>query len=180
MIEQLKDAVHDGLRAVKNALEDRALVPGAGAFEVAAHLHLLKYRDSVQGHFDYFLSYGFSDILPLFQDAPNWEFSFCLRFVVIPKTLAANSWPRRARCNSYTPCMESWFLPRLFLLFCICFQDEARKGSIVGLNVSNGQALVPAQVGIWDNYCVKRQFLHLGSVFSFSFSVFLLDDFKIM
>ena len=34
MIEQLKDAVHDGLRAVKNALEDRALVPGAGAFEV--------------------------------------------------------------------------------------------------------------------------------------------------
>ncbi|TNY22452.1 chaperonin Cpn60/TCP-1 family [Rhodotorula diobovata] len=39
-IAQISDAVRDGLRAVKNALEDGALVPGAGAFEVAAHAHL--------------------------------------------------------------------------------------------------------------------------------------------
>ncbi|GAA6014359.1 hypothetical protein JCM10207_005433 [Rhodosporidiobolus poonsookiae] len=39
-ISQTSDAVRDGLRAVKNALEDGALVPGAGAFEVAAHAHL--------------------------------------------------------------------------------------------------------------------------------------------
>ena len=31
---QIKDALRDGLRAVKNALDDQALVPGAGAFEV--------------------------------------------------------------------------------------------------------------------------------------------------
>ena len=29
-----QDAVRDGLRAVKNTLDDGALVPGAGAFEV--------------------------------------------------------------------------------------------------------------------------------------------------
>jgi len=33
-------ALRDGLRAVKNALEDEALVPGAGAFEVACAAHL--------------------------------------------------------------------------------------------------------------------------------------------
>lgn len=37
---QIKDAVRDGLRAVKNTLEDGAVVPGAGAFEVAAAHHL--------------------------------------------------------------------------------------------------------------------------------------------
>lgn len=39
-IAQIKDAVRDGLRAVKNAVDDRALVPGAGAFEIAAAHHL--------------------------------------------------------------------------------------------------------------------------------------------
>ncbi|GAA5846188.1 hypothetical protein JCM9279_005853 [Rhodotorula babjevae] len=39
-IAQISDAVRDGLRAVKNALEDGTLVPGAGAFEIAAHAHL--------------------------------------------------------------------------------------------------------------------------------------------
>ncbi len=39
-IAQLKDAVRDGLRAVKNAMDDGALVPGAGAFEVACAAHL--------------------------------------------------------------------------------------------------------------------------------------------
>merc|ERR1712176_1498191 len=36
IIAQVKDAVRDGLRAVKNAIEDHAVVPGAGAFEIAA------------------------------------------------------------------------------------------------------------------------------------------------
>ena len=34
-LAQIKDAIRDGLRAVKNTLEDGALVPGAGAFEVS-------------------------------------------------------------------------------------------------------------------------------------------------
>jgi len=32
-LSQLKDAVRDGLRAVKNVLTDKAVVAGAGAFE---------------------------------------------------------------------------------------------------------------------------------------------------
>ncbi len=31
---QIKDAIRDGLRAVKNTIDDGAVVPGAGAFEV--------------------------------------------------------------------------------------------------------------------------------------------------
>jgi T-complex protein 1 subunit zeta len=48
-IAQLKDAVRDGLRAVRNAIVDRALVPGAGAFEIAARDRIIKYAKSVSG-----------------------------------------------------------------------------------------------------------------------------------
>lgn len=33
-LAQIKDAIRDGLRAVKNTIEDGAIIPGAGAFEV--------------------------------------------------------------------------------------------------------------------------------------------------
>lgn len=46
---QLKDAVRDGLRAVKNAIDDRAVIPGAGAFEVSASRALGLYKDEVKG-----------------------------------------------------------------------------------------------------------------------------------
>lgn len=39
-IAQIKEAARDGLRAVKNVLDDGAVVPGAGAFELAAAAHL--------------------------------------------------------------------------------------------------------------------------------------------
>lgn len=45
-IVQMKDAIRDGLRAVKNTLEDRSVLPGAGAFEVAAHCHLQKFAQT--------------------------------------------------------------------------------------------------------------------------------------
>ncbi|KAH7913913.1 chaperonin Cpn60/TCP-1 family [Hygrophoropsis aurantiaca] len=38
--QQIQDALRDGLRAVKNALEDNCLIPGAGAFEVSCAAHL--------------------------------------------------------------------------------------------------------------------------------------------
>ena len=40
-IAQIKDAVRDGLRAVKNTIEDKCVVPGGGAFEIAAHRALM-------------------------------------------------------------------------------------------------------------------------------------------
>merc|ERR1719374_120500 len=48
-LNQIKDAVRDGLRAVKNALEDGCVVPGAGAYEVAAHIALKKFLETVKG-----------------------------------------------------------------------------------------------------------------------------------
>lgn len=40
-IAQIKDAVRDGLRAVYNVLMDQKVVPGGGAFEIAAAQHLM-------------------------------------------------------------------------------------------------------------------------------------------
>ncbi|KAL8231121.1 hypothetical protein R6Q57_000899 [Mikania cordata] len=49
-IAQIKDAVRDGLRAVKNTIEDEAVVRGAGAFEVAARQHLVnEVKKTVKG-----------------------------------------------------------------------------------------------------------------------------------
>lgn len=72
-ITQIKDAVYDGLRAVKNAIEDQALVPGAGAFEIAAYTELIKYKNTIKDK----RSFG----IQAFADA----------LTVLPKTLAANS-----------------------------------------------------------------------------------------
>merc|ERR1712060_353725 len=48
-IAQMKDAIKDGLRAVQNTVEDEAVVPGAGAFETAAHVHLEQFKRTVPG-----------------------------------------------------------------------------------------------------------------------------------
>ncbi|KZV89733.1 T-complex protein 1 zeta subunit [Exidia glandulosa HHB12029] len=72
---QIHDALRDGLRSVKNAIEDKALIPGAGAFEVAlsAHLGSRAVRDRAKGR----AKLG----VQAFADA----------VLVIPKTLAANA-----------------------------------------------------------------------------------------
>ena len=73
-IAQLKDAVRDGLRAVRNALVDQCLVPGAGAFEIACREHIYNFaKTSVSGK----TRLG----VEVFADA----------LLVIPKTLAENS-----------------------------------------------------------------------------------------
>jgi len=72
-IAQIKDAIRDGVRAVKNTLDDGAIVPGAGAFEIAAHSDLMKYKETLTGR----TTFG----VQAFADA----------LLVIPKTLAANS-----------------------------------------------------------------------------------------
>lgn len=48
-ISQMKDAIKDGLRSVQNTVEDEAVVPGAGAFEVAANVHLDMFKRTVEG-----------------------------------------------------------------------------------------------------------------------------------
>lgn len=72
-VTMIKDAVRDGLRAVKNAIEDGCVVPGAGAFEVAAHKALMDLKETVGTRARLGVQ-AFADAL-----------------LVIPKALAANS-----------------------------------------------------------------------------------------
>lgn len=72
-IQQTQDALRDGLRAVKNALEDEALIPGAGAFEVACAVHLNgSVKKGAKGR------------------AKMGVQAFAEALLIIPKTLAAN------------------------------------------------------------------------------------------
>jgi T-complex protein 1 subunit zeta len=72
-IQQIQDALRDGLRAVKNAIEDDCLIPGAGAFEVACSSHLSgPVKKNAKGR----VKMG----VQAYADA----------LLVIPKTLAAN------------------------------------------------------------------------------------------
>lgn len=72
-LTQLKDAVYDGLRAIKNTLDDEAYVPGAGAFEIAAYQELLKFEQTIKGKARLGVK-AFADAL-----------------LIIPKTLATNA-----------------------------------------------------------------------------------------
>ncbi|KAJ7924926.1 chaperonin Cpn60/TCP-1 family [Mycena leptocephala] len=72
-ITQIQEALRDGLRAVKNAIEDETLIPGAGAFEVACAGHLMdKVKKSAKGR----VKMG----VQAYADA----------LLIIPKTLAQN------------------------------------------------------------------------------------------
>lgn len=73
-IAQTKDAIRDGLRAITNTINDKAVIAGAGAFEVAASSHLLQWaKTNVSGKAKLGVN-AFADAL-----------------LVIPRTLAENS-----------------------------------------------------------------------------------------
>jgi len=72
-IKQIQDALRDGERAVANFIEDRSLVPGAGAFELWGHLLLHKYAKEVEGK------------------ARCGVIVFADALLIVPKTLAENS-----------------------------------------------------------------------------------------
>jgi len=72
-IEQIKDAVRDGLRAVKNTIEDNCVLPGGGAVEQRIAVELRKFRNEVSGR------------------ARLGVEAFAEALLIIPKTLAQNS-----------------------------------------------------------------------------------------
>lgn len=73
-INQINDAVRDGLRSVYNVIVDKAVVPGAGAFQIACHAHLSSeaIRKQVKGK------------------AKAGVQAYADALLTIPKTLAAN------------------------------------------------------------------------------------------
>lgn len=72
-IAMIKDAIRDGVRAVRNTIEDNCVVPGAGAFEVFSYVRLMQFKDTVHGKLKMSIQ-AFADSL-----------------LCIPKVLAENS-----------------------------------------------------------------------------------------
>lgn len=125
---QMKDAVRDGLRAVKNALEDGCVVPGAGSYEVAVHMALKKAMDHVKG-----------------RERLGMQ-AYADGMLVIPKVLAQNS----------------GYDPQDVMVTLISESNDS--GQSVGVDCSTGEAIVPADHGILDNYRVKKQMIHSCTV----------------
>ncbi|XP_022356929.1 T-complex protein 1 subunit zeta isoform X2 [Enhydra lutris kenyoni] len=137
-LTQIKDAIRDGLRAVKNALDDGCVVPGAGAVEVAMAEALIKYKPSVKGRAQLGVQ-AFADAL-----------------LIIPKVLAQNS---------------GFDLQETLVKV---QAEHSESGQLVGVDLNTGEPMVAAEVGIWDNYCVKKQLLHSCTVIATN--ILLVDE----
>jgi len=126
-LQQTKDAVRDGLRAVKNALEDGCVVPGAGAYEVATHIALKKFLESVKGRARLGIQ-AYADGL-----------------LIIPKVLAQNA--------GYD---AQEVIVKLL--------EEGALNPTIGVDCDSGEAIVPQDKGIYDNYRVKKQMINSCTV----------------
>jgi T-complex protein 1 subunit zeta len=127
-LAQIKDAVRDGLRSVNNALEDKALVPGAGAFEIRANIKLKEYAKTVKGKTRLAIN-AYADAM-----------------LVIPKVLAVNS-----GYDSQDTIVK--------------LQEEAELSpDPIGLDVTTGEPMKPVDMGVYDNYIVKKQIINSCTV----------------
>ncbi|XP_034827490.1 T-complex protein 1 subunit zeta [Maniola hyperantus] len=125
---QIKDAVRDGLRAINNAIEDKCVMPGAGAFEIKANTELQKFKDTVKGK------------------ARLGIQAYAEALLVIPKTLAVNS-----GFDAQDTIVK--------------LQEESRLSpDPIGLDLSTGEPMKPADLGVYDNYIVKKQIINSCSV----------------
>ena len=127
-INQIKDAVRDGLRAVTNTIHDKAVIPGAGAFEIAVSVELKKAAKLIKGK------------------ARLGAEAFADAILIVPRTLAENS-----GLDSQEVLLE-------------LITSYESNGVPVGVNVNDGSPISPVSEGIFDNYCVKQQFLQLAPV----------------
>jgi len=128
-LSQMKDAVRDGLRAVMNALEDKCVVPGAGAYEVAVNLAIKKGMEKIKGR------------------ARLGMQAYAEGMLVIPKVLAQNA--------GYDP---------QDVMVTLVQEAGDSDGMPVGVDCSSGQAINPGDLGIYDNYRVKKQMIHSCTV----------------
>lgn len=74
VLQQIKDAVRDGLRSVSNVLKDQSIIPGGGAFFMSCNNHLLNTKNE-------FLRGKNKSGIRAFSEA----------LLVIPKTLSKNA-----------------------------------------------------------------------------------------
>ena len=76
--------------------------------------------------------------------------------MIVPKTLAVNS--------GHDP-----------MDVVVTLENESRlNGTPMGVDLETGEAHLPEDAGIWDNYCVKKQILDSSTVISEHF--LLIDE----
>lgn len=128
-IAQVKEAVRDGLRSVKNVFDDKCVIPGAGAFEISCSEHLKEWaKEHVKG----------KEILGV-----N---AFCEALLIIPKCISVNS-GQDAQAS---------------LIDAVVKARELKRP--IGVSINESKGVEPVQLGIFDNYCVKKMFLDIGPV----------------
>lgn len=146
-VTQIKDAIYDGLRSIKNTIEDKSLVPGAGAFEVGLHAELLAYKPSVEGK------------------AQLGVQAYADSVAIIPKVLAFNS--------GYD---QQDVMIKLLTQYNSTNKSGSTTDKIVpvGLDLASGEPINPVDSGIYDNYRVKRQLIY--SCTSIACNLLLVDE----
>ncbi|RXN04767.1 T-complex 1 subunit zeta [Labeo rohita] len=156
-LTQIKDAVRDGLRAVKNTIEDGSVVAGAGAFEVAVADALVKHKPKVKGRAQLGVQ-AFADAL-----------------LIIPKVLAQNSGydPQETLVKLQSEFKESGELVGVDL-GTGTWRDVASVCNISVVCVCAGEPMIAGEAGVWDNYSVKKQLLHSCTVIASN--ILLVDE----
>ncbi|QLL31895.1 hypothetical protein HG536_0C00620 [Torulaspora globosa] len=127
-LNQTKDAVRDGLRAVANVLKDKVVIPGAGAFFIAASRHLKACNMN---------KLGAKGKIKTGVEA------FAEALLVIPKTLVKNS--GFDPLDVLAVCEDE-----------LNEADEEEERRYVGVDLKIGDSCDPTIEGIWDSYRVIR------------------------
>eukprot|EP01055_Gregarina_sp_Pseudo9_P000391 Gregarina_sp_Pseudo_9__390@NODE_1255_length_1739_cov_5_071176_g1180_i0_p1_GENE_NODE_1255_length_1739_cov_5_071176_g1180_i0NODE_1255_length_1739_cov_5_071176_g1180_i0_p1_ORF_typecomplete_len564_score178_42Cpn60_TCP1/PF00118_24/3e137_NODE_1255_length_1739_cov_5_071176_g1180_i0221713 len=140
-IEQVKDAIRDGLRALRNAIVDEALCPGAGAFEIACCEHLKKYAEQ---HVEGKSKLGYT----LLGES----------LLAIPRAIIKNS-----GFDSQDGLLKMQDEYRRIVRENLAKgMPEAEAEAVeVGTDVKTGGTCVPSMKGIYDSVMVKRQMVVL-------------------
>ncbi|GCF01462.1 T-complex protein 1 subunit zeta [Zygosaccharomyces mellis] len=134
-LNQTKDAVRDGMRAVGNVIRDKTVVPGAGAFFIAASRHLKTCNMNKLG------AKG---------KMKNGVEAFAEALLVIPKTLVKNS--GFDALDVLALCEDE-----------LSDAQEADQRRFVGVDLKLGDSCDPTIEGIWDSYRVIRNAINGAS-----------------
>lgn len=127
-LNQTKDAVRDGLRAVANVVKDKSVVPGAGAYFIATSKHLK--------------TSNFSKLGAKGKTKTGIE-AFAEALLVVPKTLVKNS--GHDPLDVLAMCDDE-------------LEDakDSEEKRYVGVDLNMGDSCDPTIEGVWDSYRVIR------------------------
>lgn len=152
---QVKEAVRDGLRSVKNVVEDQSIVPGAGSFEVGLY-HYLMDKSKVL-----YTLIGTTQLhnvpLTFLQEITGKKKlgvqAFAEAMMIIPKVLAENS--GHDAQDVVIALKDEFYAQKQQRL-----QSGDKSEPTVGIDIDTGKPINPVDAGIFDNYRVKRQLIH--------------------